>query len=381
MAKHQSPIFGQNEDPAAFFRSNFGINSAQQATEAVNNTDALWRSGNHEWMTLDLETGKRSPSNFEDFKATANQVKNRYDTGEYQDGDLPKSEPDEDGRGLHGRSTHVANESSDWKAVCTAPDYCKVGNGVVPFDSFANIGKQTQSSPDVKAQGTPIYRVGDMHQGVAADAGEGIPSGTSGSGGYVKFLTGQDNIKVNGIPMVRQDSLCLVNCNAAGFGGALGKVTTVDKGAQTEAEPLDPDAPPGKRTSEKLQQLETLRDALQEGQYDFDSWDSVVDFQSANQMLDDQLAKLQGTKFQGGGVVGQAANAYTDLRAQVVRGALGFGKDIVMGVGELAYMGVKGAGKLSQRTQTPQGQLLTQIDAEVLGENIRLGNVTAGSTA
>jgi hypothetical protein len=50
----------------------------------------------------------------------------------------------------------------------------------VPFDSFAVIDNQSPgSSPDVAAQGVPIYRVGDLHQGVLADAGVGVVSGTS----------------------------------------------------------------------------------------------------------------------------------------------------------------------------------------------------------
>ena len=124
-----------------------------------------------------------------------------------------------------GGSKHIGNAST-WVAVCSAPDYCQVGNSVVPFDSFAIVNKSTVASPDVIAQGVPVYRVGDMHQGVQADAGAGIPSGTSLGGGCVKFLQGENDIRANGLPVVRHDSACLVNCNGAGIGGALGRLFT-----------------------------------------------------------------------------------------------------------------------------------------------------------
>lgn len=218
-------------DAGSAFRSHFGIDSAAQAREALADKDALFAAGGHPWN--DRET----------FDWAAEAANSRFEKGIYKDGELAGSKPTEDGQDLWGSSTHVANESSEWKAVCIAPDYCKVGNSVVPFDSYADIGNQTRASPDVTAAGTPIYRVDDMHKGIEADAGEGIPSGTSQGGGYVKFLTGQDNVKVNGLPIVRQDSLCLVNCNAAGLGGAMGKVVTAEKSAQTSGEEGDVQEP------------------------------------------------------------------------------------------------------------------------------------------
>lgn len=138
-----------------------------------------------------------------------------------------------------GGSKHIGN-ASPWVAVCVAPDYCQVGNSVVPFDSFAITSNPTLASPNVLAQGVAVYRVGDMHQGVQADAGLGIPSGTSLGGGCVKFLRGETNVNINGVPVISHDSLCLLNCNAAGIGGALGRLVTVVAKAFIEAESPNP---------------------------------------------------------------------------------------------------------------------------------------------
>ena len=138
-----------------------------------------------------------------------------------------------------GGSKHIGN-ATKWLAVSSAPDFCQVGNSVVPFDSFAIVSNPTLASPNVLAQGVPVYRVGDMHQGVQADAGVGIPSGTSLGGGYVMFLQGETNVHVNGTPVIRHDSQCLVNCNAAGLGGALGRLLTAVAEAWVEFEPPNP---------------------------------------------------------------------------------------------------------------------------------------------
>ncbi len=154
--------------------------------------------------------------------------------------DNPDKNKNTAGAAKNSTSRHVANESQ-WKVACTMPDYCQVGNSVVPFDTSAVISKQVMSSPNVKAQDVPVYRVGDLHKGVTGDAGKGIPlSATSQGSGCVKFIDGQNNVKVNCLPVVRHDSRCMINCNAAGIGGTPGKVTTESKPATSQAEPSKP---------------------------------------------------------------------------------------------------------------------------------------------
>lgn len=229
---------------ANLFRKNFGIDSAEQAASALNDLDSLYARGGHPWEAFTASNGEYFPGQRESFDKTARQVRELYEKGVFKDGELADSKPTKDGKDLLGNARHAANDSHEWKAVCSVPDFCKVGNAVVPFDSFATIGNQTQSSPDVKAQGVPVYRVGDLHKGVQGDAGAHVVAGTSLGGGYVKFLSGQNDVKVNGIPLVRQDSTCLVNCNGAGIGGALGKVVTTQRSADTQAESSAAEANP-----------------------------------------------------------------------------------------------------------------------------------------
>ncbi len=136
-----------------------------------------------------------------------------------------------------GDSRHVANQRNVWRVVCSEPDYCKVGSKTVPFDSFATIDNKVRAARNVIAQQQPIYRMGDVHQGVQANAGKGIPSGTSLDQGCVRFTSGHDNVKVNGVPVVCHDSACLINCNTAGAGGARGTVVTEQIGVAGKTAP------------------------------------------------------------------------------------------------------------------------------------------------
>ncbi|MNF49381.1 PAAR motif protein [compost metagenome] len=137
------------------------------------------------------------------------------------------TEPSGDGvREGTGTSLHAANQSSQWRAITCEPDFCRVGPDIVAFDSSADLSKVVLASSDVFAQGSPVYRVGDIFREIHGNAGSHVVSGTSQAAGHVKITSGQDNVLVNGLPMARHGSTCQVNCNAAGVGGALGELHT-----------------------------------------------------------------------------------------------------------------------------------------------------------
>ncbi|NIA00850.1 DNA/RNA non-specific endonuclease [Massilia sp. CCM 8734] len=136
---------------------------------------------------------------------------------------------------LSGTTRHAANETA-WYAISTAPDYCKVGKSVVGFDTYAVLNNKATASPNVKAQtgAKPIYRVDDMVKGVQGNAGAGVCSNTSLDLGYLKFVSGQYNLRVNGRSVVIDGSRCLINCNAAGFGNAAAVVRTEVKNTSSK---------------------------------------------------------------------------------------------------------------------------------------------------
>lgn len=274
-----------------------------------------------------------------------------------------------------GSKRHVAHDSTEWKAVCSVPDFCWVGPVVVAFDSFATLDKPVLASSDVKARGTKVYRLGDIFNQVQADAGAHVIAGTSLGAGHVKLLEGHSNVKVNGLPLARHDSACLINCNAAGVGGTLGKIVTTAQSATPVASESSNLAPPGERTSARLQELEAEREALKQQQLDIDGLDKYIDFDGWNKSADEGIASIKRGAVLGalGQVPGMA-----DVDAQMTRGLAGFAKDAVMGVGELAYTGVKYQAKVLQG-YTPDGMKGHALDAQILAENMRLGNITPGT--
>lgn len=265
-----------------------------------------------------------------------------------------------------GTTRHVAH-AEGWRAICTAPDYCKVGKDIIAFNSFATLDTKVTASPNVQARGTAIYRKGDVIKNVQSDAGKHIVSGTSLGSGHVKILDGHESVKVNGLPVARHDSRCLINCDASGVGGAQGKLVTEQKsvGASGGSVAANPDAPPGKRTNAKLEALLSARAKIAGGMLDLNAIDEFVNFKESNRLLDRLIGEISGTP-----------GTVSDYAAQAARGALGFAKDVAMGAGELAYEGIKAVPKLVQLTQTQSGQVLAQLDAQILAENIRLGNIT-----
>ncbi|NHZ36091.1 hypothetical protein [Massilia rubra] len=268
---------------------------------------------------------------------------------------------------MMGQTRHIAH-AEGWLAVATESDLCKVGKCIVAFNSFARLDHQYAASPDVKARGTPVYRVGDLFKNTQANAGAHIVSGTSLNTGYLQILEGHSNVKVNAIPVARHDSACRINCDSTGMGGARGRIVTMTKTvAAAVAKPAG--APPGAgaRVSKKLLQLKALRDALREGRLNLDAFDGIFDFDRANAVLNGWISDRQGTP-----------GTVSDWYAQLERGALGATKDFVMGIGELAYEAVKGVPKLA-REMTPTGSVLASLDRQILAEEISLGNIEAPS--
>ncbi|MDM5176852.1 hypothetical protein PO883_06525 [Massilia sp. DJPM01] len=271
---------------------------------------------------------------------------------------------------MMGLVRHIAH-ADGWLVVATEPDLCQVGQCVVAFNSFAQLDYKYAASPDVKARGTPVYRVGDLFRNTQANAGAHIVSGTSLSTGYVQILEGHSNVKVNGIAVARHDSGCRINCDSAGVGGARGQIVTMTKTvASPPAKGAAAPAGAAARISKKLLALKALREKVIAGRLDFDAFDEFIDFDSANSVLDGWIGKIQGTP-----------GTVSDWDAQLGRGLLGGAKDLAFGLSELFYEGMKGVPKLVRRFGTVDGQLLAALDEQILLEEINLGNVNTTSIA
>ena len=161
--------------------------------------------------------------------------------------------PDAQGQARNGQARHAGNAEARWRALTSYPDFCQVGDKIIGFDSEATLGNPVNYSPNVITAGQRTYRVGDLCQGTEGNDGSGVGSGTSQGSGHVLFLTGQDNVKANGQPVVHDGSECTINCNAAGVGGAKGYVHTNTETVNSQPE----------ETSESLSVAEQLQQEAQ----------------------------------------------------------------------------------------------------------------------
>lgn len=130
----------------------------------------------------------------------------------------------------------------------------------------------------------------------------------------------------------------------------------------------NPEAPPGERTSKKLDDLKAQHEANNKKLINTDAADEYVRFDDLHGSLNDLISNIKGEP----GTLG-------DYAAQGTRALLGFTKDALVGVGELAYEGSKLAFDAQQAMMTPAGIQGQILEAQILLEEIRLGNVTTGT--
>jgi hypothetical protein len=106
---------------------------------------------------------------------------------------------------------HIADKESKFVAVSTAPDFCRVGNQVVPFDISRKLNHTVVHAKKVFARGVPVLRISDVIQGVDGDAGQGVISGTAKGSGDVIVVTGADNVYAEKLLVARHLSVCQMN--------------------------------------------------------------------------------------------------------------------------------------------------------------------------
>ncbi|MBZ0117910.1 MAG: DUF4150 domain-containing protein [Sandaracinaceae bacterium] len=107
---------------------------------------------------------------------------------------------------------HVADAESTFKVVNVNPDFCKVGQTIVPFDISQLLPKELAGySQDVHARKVRVLKKGSIVAGVIGNAGAGVMSGVAEGAGHTVMIEGEPTVLVNGAPIVRHEHLCLMN--------------------------------------------------------------------------------------------------------------------------------------------------------------------------
>jgi hypothetical protein len=107
---------------------------------------------------------------------------------------------------------HVADAEDEFYVLAISPDFCKVGNQVVPCFPMRKLPtEEADYATSVFARSEKILMVDTIVDGVKGNAGEGIKSGVSLANGHVKMLQGDATVLVEGRKAARHDDLCWIN--------------------------------------------------------------------------------------------------------------------------------------------------------------------------
>jgi hypothetical protein len=93
-------------------------------------------------------------------------------------------------------SLHAADAEDGFFVFNVTPDFCKVGNRVVPYDIYQFLpSEKANYTQRVHALKKKLLTVGSIVAGVKGNAGKGFFSGVSQGKG--------DNVVINGVSKVR----------------------------------------------------------------------------------------------------------------------------------------------------------------------------------
>lgn len=112
---------------------------------------------------------------------------------------------------------HIADREAQWVAINVTPDFCRVGDDVIPFDIARTLDRdKTLYAKSVFARGQPVLMIDSVAAGVKGNAGRGVKSGVSRAAGHVWMLEGSSTVYAEGRKVVRHLDQCLMNCQLDG---------------------------------------------------------------------------------------------------------------------------------------------------------------------
>lgn len=107
---------------------------------------------------------------------------------------------------------HVADAEDEFYVLTISPDFCRVGNQVVPFFPMRKLPpEEADYATSVFARSEKVLMVDSIVDGVKGNAGKGIKSGVSQGSGHVKMLQGDSTVFVESRQAARHDDLCWIN--------------------------------------------------------------------------------------------------------------------------------------------------------------------------
>ncbi len=94
---------------------------------------------------------------------------------------------------------HIADAEAQFVVVNVAPDFCKVGKRIIPFDiSQVLTPEKTAYAQTVFARGKQVLMIDSVIKGVRGNAGKGVSSGVSLGQGDTQIKQGSSTVHTEG---------------------------------------------------------------------------------------------------------------------------------------------------------------------------------------
>lgn len=107
---------------------------------------------------------------------------------------------------------HIADAEKLFIIVNVPPDFCQVGNKVVPFDIVREMtAEKDDYAKTVFARSEPVLMVKSITKGIKGNAGRGIISGVAKGEGHVKIMEGSPTVFAESRAVARHKDLCWMN--------------------------------------------------------------------------------------------------------------------------------------------------------------------------
>lgn len=107
---------------------------------------------------------------------------------------------------------HIADAEDAFYVKAITPDFCRVGNSVVPFMPLRELKKEKDDyAKTVFARGQAVLMVKSIIKGTKSNAGQGIKSGVARQNGHVQVLEGSATVFVEGRAAARHEDICEMN--------------------------------------------------------------------------------------------------------------------------------------------------------------------------
>lgn len=108
---------------------------------------------------------------------------------------------------------HIANREIISIAVNVNPDFCRVGNKIIPFDIARKLDRdKLLYAQSVFARGQPVVLHDSIASGVIGNAGRGRDSQVSRGEGHVWMIDNDCTVYAEGRRVIRHKDECWMNC-------------------------------------------------------------------------------------------------------------------------------------------------------------------------